>query len=58
MDCEWVRLTWFRFYDRISLELNMKDDEGNQVFRDDFREPPVAARRYKAGKTLLPELVL
>ena len=54
----YVQLTRFRFYDRISLELNSKDDEGNQAFRDDFRELPVAARRYKAGKQLLPELVL
>ena len=52
------RLTSPNIYDSIPPEFNIKDDEGNQVFRDDFREPPVAARRYKAGKSLLPELVL
>ena len=51
-------MTEVLIYDRISPELNSKDDEGNQEFRDDFREPPVAARRYKAGNSLLPESVL
>ncbi len=53
-----VRLTGILIYDRIPPELNTNDDEGNEVFRDDFREPPDAARRYKAGIPLLPELVL
>lgn len=52
------QLTGSLIYGRIRPELNRKDDEGNQVFRNDFREPPVAARRYKVGKSLLPELVL
>ena len=44
-------------YGRIPPELNSKDDEGNQVFRDDFRELPVAVRQYDVKRALVPEPV-
>ena len=41
-------LTCIPFYDSIPPELNIKDDEGKEVFCNDFRELPGAARQYKA----------